>query len=75
MRKLILLAFLSGVVTKYSSIFITKYKETLDGMIRDLNIKVSDIEEDMNDLEKNIVTIEENTGKYENNIESYKNDP
>ena len=71
MRKLILLAFLSGIFIKYSSNAILKYKQNLDGMIRDLNLKLSDIEVDVDNLEKQIITIEENTGKYENNIESY----
>ena len=52
MRKLILIAFLSGIVLKYSSNAILKYKQNLDDMIRDLNLKLSDIEVDVDNLEK-----------------------
>ena len=69
MKQLIIFTFLSGILLKYTSNAILKYKDNiddmvcgmnrLDDMIRELNLKVTDIESDVDNLEKKIITTEE----------------
>ena len=71
MRKLFFVVFLSGVVLKYSSNAILKYKNNMDDMITVLNLKINDIEHKLNEIENK--TISEITTKYTSDIEEYKN--
>ena len=71
MRKLFFVVFLSGVVLKYSSNAILKYKNNMDDMITVLNLKINDIEHKLNEIENK--TISEITTKYTGDIEEYKN--
>ena len=71
MRKLFFVVFLSGVVLKYSSNAILKYKNNMDDMVTVLNLKINDIEHKLNEIENK--TISEITTKYTGDIEEYKN--